>query len=340
MGCLRRLANCALFLIVLLVLAAAALYFYLLPRLDEELADALRREFMLPPSSTVTITRGTLLDTLEGEVQSCYIDSSEAKIAGLLVEEVRFVAEGVRFDLPRTLVSGQAELTAVTRGELTFRVSARAIEERWAGELRRMGLTDVQVMLVEDQVRISALADLMVAKVRVGATGRLTVDGTERIRFEATELELGEATIGVERFKAMFSALTPVIDLGSFKLAIVIDEVHMRDDYLHVAARSLSLGEKLATERERREQAEEEAQGEGRRGSRLRIPSLEELKDVFLEQEPEEQSTGEGEGDAGNGEQDGSAAAGGDQSPEDGQDEAEDEDEGASEVETGANAAG
>ncbi len=48
MNCFQRLANCALFIVLIAAVLAAAGYFYLLPRLDDELADAMRREFMLP----------------------------------------------------------------------------------------------------------------------------------------------------------------------------------------------------------------------------------------------------------------------------------------------------
>jgi len=291
MNCFQRLANCALFIVLIAAVLAAVAYFCLLPRLDEELADALRREFMLPPSSTVEITRGSLLDLLEGEVEGCRVESDEAKIEGLVVGDLRFLAEGLRFDLPRTLITGQAEFTAVKHGELSFKVAASEIEERWATELGRMGLSKVQVGFADDRVSIDAVLDLKLTEVSVGATGELFVDGTDRIRFRATELELGGATFGVEKLKAIFTALTPVIDLGQFKLVIAIDEVEMRDDYLRVKARSLSLAEKLAAEQAYREQqaaaAEEDEQaGEEEQeggGNRWRIPTLDEIKDIFTE---------------------------------------------------------
>lgn len=312
MSCFQRLANCALFIVLIAVVLAAVAYFYLLPRLDDELADAMRREFMLPPSSTVEITRGSLLDLLEGEVERCRVESNEAKIEDLVVGDLCFLAEGLRFDLPRTLITGQAEFTAVKHGELSFKVAASEIEERWATELGRMGLSKVQVEFADDRVGIDAVLDLKLTEVSVGATGELFVDGTDRIRFRATELELGGATFGVEKLKAIFTALTPVIDLGQFKLVIVIDEVVMRDDNLRVQARSLSLEEKLAAQQVYREQQtareEESAEEEKDGGKRWRIPTLDELKDVFLEDggaevapddESEDDAGSGGEGDEG-----------------------------------------
>jgi len=286
MGCIKRLANCSLALVLTVAVAGVAAYYYLLPRLDGLLEDAVRREFMLPPSSTVGITRGTLLDTCEGEVDKFYVSSSEARISGLNVEEIEFHATGIKFDLPQTLVSGQAELTAVDYGELSFKVSEQSLKERWGEELQKKGLQDVEVELADDQVAINGQLNLLVTAVRVGATGRLEVDGTDRIRFVATDLELGGATIGIEELKAVFSTLTPVIDLGQFKMSVAIEDVRMHEGYIFVEAHSMSLDEKAALAAEREEQAGDEGEEENS-GKRWRIPTLKELEDVFTE-DPDE----------------------------------------------------
>jgi hypothetical protein len=152
--------------------------------------------------------------------------------------------------------------------------------------------------------------------VRVGASGELHVDGTERIRFKVQELELGGANVGVEELKAVFSALTPVIDLGQFKMSVAIDDVGMRDGYLYVQARSMSLEEKLL-----REQAEEEDQGEDEGGgTRIRIPSLDELRSLFLEENSEAEPDGNGsEGPEEQADQDTASEDGEDHAAEDGE---------------------
>lgn len=282
-GCIKRLANCALFLLIAVAMALAVAYYYLLPRLDDILADAVRREFLLPPSSTVGITRGTLLDTLEGEVKGIYVSSPEAKISDLTVADLDFQATGIRFDLARTLASGQAQLTEVTSGELNFKVSEEALETRWAAELSKKGLTQTDVTLENDLVSVSCVLDLKLTKVRLGATGELQVDGTDRIRFKATDLELAGSSIGIDELKAVFSTLTPVIDLGQFKMSVAIDDVQMREGYLYIAARSMSPADKLALEETRRQaatEAEESAVG----GKRFKLPSLEELTGIFIEE--------------------------------------------------------
>jgi len=287
-GCLKRLSNCALVTVLLAALALGTAYYYVLPRLDDLLADAVRREFMLPPSSTVVITRGSLLDTFEGQVDSFYVSSPEAKISGLGVADVEFNAGGIQFDLPRTLLSGQAELLSVDQGNISFKVSAEELQQRWAAELAKKGLSKTEVKLEDDKVQVSCVLDLKLTEVSIGASGELYVDGTDRIKFKATDLELAGSSIGIDELKAVFSTLTPVIDLGQFKMSVAIDELHMRDGYLYVAAHSISLQAKRALE-----QAQQEGEGAGAEsadgGTRLRIPSLDELRNLFVEEtEPEE----------------------------------------------------
>ncbi|MBN2081417.1 LmeA family phospholipid-binding protein [bacterium] len=321
MGCIKRLANCSLALVLLIAVAGVAAYYYLLPRLDGLLEDAVRREFMLPPSSTVGITRGTLLDTCEGEVDKFYVKSAEARISGLNVEDVEFHATGIKFDLPQTLVSGQAELTSVDYGELSFKVSEKALKERWGEELQKKGLQDVEVTLADDLVTITGNINLLVTAVRVGAAGRLEVDGSDRIRFIATDLELGGATIGIEELKAVFSTLTPVLDLGQFKMSVAIEDVRMHEGYIFVEAHSMSLDEKAALAAARGEQAAAEGADDSG-GKHWRIPSLKELEEVFTadpEKDDEssaaaDESAGDESAEAGSGE-DEEGAGDGDEEP-------------------------
>ncbi|MCC7479826.1 LmeA family phospholipid-binding protein [bacterium] len=243
MRCLGRIFSCFGGLAVLLGLALAALYLLVFPRLDTIFADSVRREFMLPPSSTVKMTRGSLLDTLQGRVPEMLVEAEEAKIEGLLVEDVRLLAEGVKFDLPLTLATGNAEWQDMSSGRLEFKVSEESLKQRWAGELEDRGLKKVEVKLKGGEVSISGLLDAAIFKLRVGAKGKVEVDGSDRIVFKPSAMELGGADFGVEQINAIFSALTPVLDLGSLKLGVGVESMEPRDGYLYVVANSLKLDE-------------------------------------------------------------------------------------------------
>jgi hypothetical protein len=245
-GCFNRLINVLFALLVIIVLAGAAAYYFLLPRLDTLIADAVRREFILPPTATVIIQRGSLFDTLEGQVRRFHVESSEAKIEGVVVNDLKFDAKGIRFDLLKTIGRGQAELQDVAYGELELKISEASIEERWAAELKRKGLSKVEVQLQNDRVNVSGLLDIKLAQLRVGATGKLAVDGNDTIKFKPTEIDLGGANFQVAGIKAAITGLTPVIDLGQFKVVILVDQLQAQKGYLLVKARSSSLEEHLA----------------------------------------------------------------------------------------------
>jgi hypothetical protein len=244
-GCTSRIISTLFALVVVVAVLLAATYYFLMPRLDTMIEDAVRREFILPPSSTVDIERGSLFDTLEGQVRRFYVNSAEAKIDGVLVNDLRFVAKGIAFDLGKTILTGKADLKDVAFGELELKISEASIEERWAAELERKGLSKVEVTLQNNRVGISGLVDLKLAKLRVAAKGKLVVDGTDKIKFKPAELDLGGTNIEVGGIRAAVNSLTPVVDLGQFKMTILVDKLEAKDGYLLVSARSSDLNERM-----------------------------------------------------------------------------------------------
>lgn len=240
--CLKSLFNLLLGVVVLAALGLAALYFWAYPRLDQLFSDSVRREFMLPPSSTVTLTHGDPLQTFRGQVPHMLVEASEAKIEGLVVEDVKLEAKNVSFDLPATIVTGDAKWQGVESAQLKFKVSEDSLKQRWTGELEQHGLKKPEVKLHDGKVDITGLLDASLFKLRVGASGRIQVDGTDRVVFKPDNLELGGTSFGVEQVGAIFSALTPVIDLGDLKLGVGVDKMEPHDGYLFVVARTIKAG--------------------------------------------------------------------------------------------------
>jgi hypothetical protein len=242
-GCLKAIGGCIFGIVLVAALAATAFYLWAVPELDELFADSVRREFMLPPSSTVRLEHGSLQNTMQGRVQRMVVEADEAKIEGLAVEDVKLAAEDVRFDVPATLLTRDAQWDAVGQGTLSFKASEAALKERWTGELESRGLKKVDVKLSEGEVSINGLLDIGLLKMHVGTTGQIAVDGSDRIVFQPSKLQLGDTNVGVEKLEAVFDTLTPVLDLGKLKLGIGVEELEARDGYLHVKAKSMQLGE-------------------------------------------------------------------------------------------------
>ena len=256
-GCLTRIINTIFGLVITVVVLAAAAWFLLMPRLDEILADSVRREFMLPPSSTVKIDHGSIFDTIEGQMPKFYVSSPEAKLDGVLVKDLRFLAKGISFDLIKTVLTGKAELKDVDYGELELKISEASIEQRWAAELEEKGLSKVQVALDDNKVTVKGVVDAKLAQLKVAATGRLVVDGSDRIKFKPSEVGLGGLNFQVGGIKSAISALTPVVDLGQFKVAILVDELTADKGYLKIKARSQDLKDRLAEGAEARANEQE-----------------------------------------------------------------------------------
>jgi hypothetical protein len=195
----------------------------------------------------VIIERGSLMDTLEGQVHRFHVTSAEAKVEGVAVEDLDFEAKGIRFDLAQLLLTSKAELKDVDYGELKVKVSEEALKQRWAAELAKRGLTKVDIKLDNDRVKLSGVAGLgILGDTRVSATGELIAEGSERVKFKTTELDLGKFNLEVKQLGLIFDSLTPVLDLGQFKVAVLIDQLHTSKGYLIIQARSRGLNERLS----------------------------------------------------------------------------------------------
>lgn len=261
-GCINKLLNTLLALLALVAIALALAWYFLLPQLDTLIADAVRREFILPPTATVIVERGSIFDTLEGQVQRFHVESPEAKIDGVVVNDLRFDAKGIKFDLLKTLTTGKAELKDVANGELEVKVSEASIEQRWAAELEKKGLDKVSVKLDNNKVELSGVIDMKIAKLRVGAKGKLIADGSDKVKFKPVEVEMGGTNLDVSGFKSAMTGLTPVVDLGRFKVVILVDKLKAEKGYLVIAARSSSLEEHLAKSEQAKQDERERIQHE------------------------------------------------------------------------------
>lgn len=263
--CLRKVFSLLLGLVLILLLLVGAAQFLLLPHLDGMLSDAVRREFMLPPSSTVEIGFGSAIETYQGKVDSFRVVANEAKLEGLLIEDVRLDATGIEFNLPKTLITGDAELSRVDYANLSFRVSEEALEDRWARTLKRRGITDVEVDLQGEQLQVSGLVDLKLTRIRVTATGNFEIDG-RKVRLAATEIDVGGTKLGVGEFKEFFSKTirAPLLDLGELKMGVNVKQLEARNGYLLVEAETQGLKELAAAlKRQTSERAERLATGNG-----------------------------------------------------------------------------
>jgi hypothetical protein len=257
--CLRSIFGGIILGIVVIVVAAVAAYFLIYPRIDSALADAVRREYMLPPSAAIKFKHGTLLDTYEGKLQSFQVEAKEAKLEGLLINDVKLYATGIQFDMTRTLITGEAELKKVEHARLKFRVSEQSLADHWSETLASRGIRDVDVDLRDKEIAVSGNIDLKLTKLPVAARGVFEADGSQKIRMKVNELSLGgnkfdpagisdlvskltfgKAKLDVGEIGDVFSKSirTPVIDLGDLQMGVDVTRLEPRSGYLYIEAES------------------------------------------------------------------------------------------------------
>jgi hypothetical protein len=278
-GCGGVLAGWGCGLVVLAAVVLGLLYWLALPRLDVILEDSVRRAYLLPPSSTVLIERGSLLDTLEGQVKRVYVESPESKLDGVVVADLRLLAEGVDFDMAKTLLAQSAVLDEVIHGEINFSIKETALQELWADELRGQGLTDAAVSVGKQGVALTGIADLKLAKVPVAVSGKFVEQTGQRIKLELDQFSLSGVKLANGDLKTALAALAPAIDLSRFHMDVEIDRIAHTDGAVAVTARTRSLADRLKTDQEQL-QAEPPTVA----GQQLKLPKLDELVRLFIEQ--------------------------------------------------------
>jgi hypothetical protein len=302
-GCGGAMASWGCGIAVVLAVVLGLLYWLAMPQLDSLLADSLRRAYILPPSCTVLVVRGSLLDTLEGQVKRVYVESPEAKLDGLVVDDLRLLAEGVDFDMVKTLATRSAVLDEVIHGEVSFRIPETALQQLWADELRSQGLTGAAVSVTKNGVKLTGQADLKLAKLPVAVGGKFAAENGQRVKLVLDKFELSGMQLGSGDLKKALAALAPAIDLSRFKMDLEIDKITHTDGAIIVSARTRSLASKQAED-----EKAEAAKPEESAGQRLKLPKLDELVKLFVERAPEQagqdaEAAGGKDGQAGAGEQ-------------------------------------
>ncbi len=253
MGCLRRLTNCLATIIVLTALLAVGAYLLLLYVMENELADALRRKFMLPPSSSVTIEAGDVLDSLGGRVDGVYIEASEASVSGIRVQNVVFSAEDLSFDIVNMVTRKNPVLKEVDYAEASFEVSQQDLADAWLKKARRFGVRELSVEFLQDEgelpaVKVSAGTTLLGKDLKASVRGRFTLVDRREIAFQISDTEAGG--IGHDIVEGVFVRMAPRLRVGDLQGDLVVDRLWVEDDRLHVAAHTTgvtSLGETAKT---------------------------------------------------------------------------------------------
>jgi len=257
-GCLRRLTNCLATIIVLAAVLAVGAYLLLLYVMENELADALRRKFMLPPSASVTVEPGDILDSIEGRVEAVHINASEALISGIRVENIAFDAEDLSFDIINLITRKNPVLREVAYAEASFEVSPQDLADAWLKKAKRFGVRDLSVEFFGDgeelpEVEVTASTRLLGKDVELSVQGRFELVEQREIAFQVADSEASSDGFGREIIESAFMRMAPRLRVGDFQSDLVVDRLWVEDGNLHITAHAsgvASLGESTETAEE------------------------------------------------------------------------------------------
>ena len=244
MGCIRRVVGCLTTLALVAAVLAFGAYLLLMNLMQNDLADAVRRKFMLPPSSTVTITPGSFVDSLSGKVNAFQIESREASISGTRIESLRLDAENISFNVVNLFLQRDPILREVEHAKVSFAIAPEALADAWLARVKRVGVKKLTMKLEEgtgDQLPyadVDAVADVLGKEINLSVKGFFKLAGKREIAFEALEFKLEDLKLGGQIVQTVFLQMAPKIRIGDFQGDLTIDKFYVLGGKLHIFAQT------------------------------------------------------------------------------------------------------
>jgi hypothetical protein len=203
----------------------------LMPRLQEILVQAVRRELVLPGSADVEVQLGTIPQTLAGFLPGFRVSSPSAVIDDIPFQGLRFDAAGVDFNMRRILRGDKAAITAVGSAGLTLRMSSDELTARLVPLLEDEGIAGAGVEFGADSVTVTGVKDA-----DMSAVGRFCVTDDNRVGFMLTDFQFDALQITVTDLTLLLDDLLPALDLGGMYAGIVIDDISTTSEYVEIRA--------------------------------------------------------------------------------------------------------
>ena len=247
MGCLKRITGCLITIILIAVAIAAAVYFLLVPQLTSRIENGLRKKLMLGPSAEVEITDTGLMALSQGRIEHVKVVADEALIDNYVVKNLNFEADGLTFDLIKTIAMNDPTIVSLGSGDLEFFVTADALQNAWAEAAAKIGISDLKVTIVPDEMSIKLAGvwkiDWLKAEYPFEATGKLDLERTSVLFFTFPEIKIGKLKIGLARLQDALSGVSPRINLGDYRLSITLNDVQFSKDGMRIRAHAESTDE-------------------------------------------------------------------------------------------------
>jgi hypothetical protein len=247
MGCIKRITGCLITLIVIAVLILGAVYFLVIPQLTTRIENGLRKKLMLGPSAEVEITDTGVMALSQGRIEHVRVVADEALIDNYVVKDLNFEADGLTFDLVKTIAMNDPTIVSLGSGDLEFYITAEALQNAWADAAAKIGISDLKVSIVPSKLSIKLdgvwKIDWLKAEYPFEATGKLDLERSSVLFFTFPEIKIGKLKIGLARLQDALSGVSPRINLGDYRLSITLEDVQFSKDGMRIRAQAESTDE-------------------------------------------------------------------------------------------------
>lgn len=250
-GCVQWIINTVITLVIILLALALVLYFYLIPNLEVQLADGLKRKLELPASATVDVDTSDIIALFQGKVNKVKVNASEAKLGAVVIHNLQLDAYGLTFDLIQTIMTKSLVADSIEGGNLTFEVREKSLEDAWISRAEKYMMSNVKVSLkatpepsmlkgkLGGEIELLGKHDI---SINFEATGFYTMDLVKQsISYEFKTLSIEGFALPEGLVQNVLQQFQPRIELNRFKFPFTLDNITVGDRKIFVKGKAKKL---------------------------------------------------------------------------------------------------
>lgn len=234
-GCVQWIVNSIITIAIIALALALVLYFYLIPNLEVQLADGLKRKLELPASATVDVDTSDIVALFQGKVNKVSVLASEAKLGSVVINNLNLDAYDLTFDLLQTIMTKSLVADSIAGGNLSFDVHEKSLEDAWITRAEKYMMSDVNVQLnplpeeslltgkLGGEIELLGKHDI---SIKFEAAGIYTMNlQKQSISYEFKSLSIEGFALPEGLVQNVLTQFQPRIELNRFKFPFELDSI-------------------------------------------------------------------------------------------------------------------
>lgn len=247
-GCLQWLFNTILTILIIGLALVLVLYLYLIPNLEAQLADGLKRKLELPASATVDIDTSDLIALFQGKVNKVTILASEAKLGSVVIHNLNLEANELTFDLLQTIMTKSLVADSIAGGKLSFEVHEKSLEDAWLTRAEKYMMSDVNVEIkplpeestlsgkLGGEIELLGKHDI---SIKFSSSGIYTMNKqNQTISYEFKSLAIEGFALPEPLVQNVLTQFQPKIELNRFKFPFQLQSISVETGRIIVKGRA------------------------------------------------------------------------------------------------------